>query len=136
MKAIGIAYMLWLPPLGLLGVHRFYCGRVGTGLLWLLTAGLAGIGWLVDLLLIPGLVREANARLLSELRERGPLGLMPVHHGATVAPTSPPPPAGGLEPDHRVIYCTHCGAAMQVPADAVGRQYACPNCRTVLVVPG
>ena len=136
MKAIGIAYMLWLPPLGLLGVHRFYCGRVGTGLLWLLTAGLAGIGWLVDLFLIPGLVREANARLLSELRERGPLGLMSAHHGAAAAPMSPPPPAGGLEPDHRVIYCTHCGGAMQVPADAVGRQYACPNCRTILVVPG
>ena len=136
MKAVGITYLLWLPPLGLLGVHRFYCGRVGTGLLWLLTGGLVGIGWLVDLFLIPGLVRETNARLLSQLRERGPLGLMPAHHGATGAPPAHPIRQDGVQPDHRVIYCTHCGAAMQVPADAVGRQYACPNCRTSLVVPG
>lgn len=37
---------------GYLGIHRFYEGKVGTGILWALTGGLFSIGWLVDLLCI------------------------------------------------------------------------------------
>ncbi len=38
--------------LGWLGFHRFYVGKVGTGILWLITGGLLGIGWLVDIIRI------------------------------------------------------------------------------------
>ena len=38
--------------LGGIGVHRFYVGKVGTGLLYLFTLGLCGIGTLVDFIMI------------------------------------------------------------------------------------
>lgn len=38
--------------LGWLGVHRFYVGKSGTGILWFFTCGMGGIGWLIDIILI------------------------------------------------------------------------------------
>ncbi|HJO94650.1 MAG TPA: TM2 domain-containing protein [Victivallales bacterium] len=38
--------------LGYLGIHRFYAGKVGTGILMLITCGLGGIWVIIDLILI------------------------------------------------------------------------------------
>lgn len=147
-RSVAIAYILWV-LVGPLGVHRFYCGKIGTGILWFFTGGLVGIGWLVDVFLIPDMVREANltqAPLFGGAYPpygqhgscvQGPMpgGQVPVTAGAPPAPGGPAPMAAGAAPAHRVIYCTQCGAAMQVPATAAGMQYACPGCRTVLEVP-
>ncbi|MCC8022594.1 MAG: NINE protein [Clostridiales bacterium] len=38
--------------LGFLGVHKFYEGKIGMGILYLFTGGLFGIGWFVDWIVI------------------------------------------------------------------------------------
>ena len=38
--------------LGYLGLHRFYEGKIWTGILWLCTGGLCGVGVVVDAILI------------------------------------------------------------------------------------
>lgn len=45
--SLPVAYLIWL-FLGLLGGHWFYLGRPGLGVLYFLTCGLFGIGWIVD----------------------------------------------------------------------------------------
>jgi len=58
-----IAYILWfLSGFGALGFHRFYLGKIPSGLLWMFTGGLGGLGGLYDLFTLPGQVREANMR--------------------------------------------------------------------------
>jgi TM2 domain-containing membrane protein YozV len=55
-----LGYLLWI--FGFTGAHRFYFGKPITGTIWFFTFGLFGIGWLVDLFLIPSMDRRADHR--------------------------------------------------------------------------
>ena len=55
-----LGYVLWI--FGFTGSHRFYYGKPISGTIWFLTLGLVGIGWLIDLFLIPAMDREADLR--------------------------------------------------------------------------
>jgi len=87
LKTMG--YILWL--FGFLGAHRFYYGKPGSGTLYFFTLGLCGIGWLVDLFLIPAMDREADFRFRSGrlnyslawvlLTFTGPLGIHRMYMG-------------------------------------------------------
>jgi len=57
---LGIGYLLWI--FGFMGAHRFYYGRPVSGTIWFFTLGLLGIGWLIDLILMPSLDRSAELR--------------------------------------------------------------------------
>ena len=58
LKSIG--YILWI--FGFLGAHRFYYGKPMSGTIYFLTLGLLGIGWIIDLFLIPSMDRQADLR--------------------------------------------------------------------------
>ena len=58
-----IGYLLWI--VGFTGAHRFYFGRPVSGTIWFFTLGLLGVGWLIDLFLIPWMERSAERRYVA-----------------------------------------------------------------------
>ena len=55
----NLAWIL-LTFLGIFGVHRFYMGKIFTGLIWLCTGGLFLLGWLWDLLTLNEQLSDVN----------------------------------------------------------------------------
>jgi TM2 domain-containing membrane protein YozV len=56
----NVAWLL-LAFLGLFGIHRMYMGKWITGLIYLLTGGLIGFGWLYDLWTLNDQISVRNA---------------------------------------------------------------------------
>jgi len=57
-KSKGTAYLLFFFCLiGLCGFHRFYIGKIGTGIIYLFTFGLFGLGLIYDLFT---LIKQVN----------------------------------------------------------------------------
>jgi TM2 domain-containing membrane protein YozV len=61
---LAAAILAWF--LGLLGVHRFYVGKVGTGILMVLTFGGVGVWAIIDfIVIVVGSFRDKEGRVLS-----------------------------------------------------------------------
>ena len=58
--SLTIGYLTWI--FGFMGAHRFYYGKPVTGTLWFCTFGLLGVGWIIDIFLIPSMDREADSK--------------------------------------------------------------------------
>lgn len=67
-KSATATWLLWL-FLAEFGAHRFYLGRIGTGIAMLLTLGGLLIWALVDAFLIPGMLRADKRRVETEILE-------------------------------------------------------------------
>ena len=53
--------------LGGLGVHRFYAGKVGTGILMIVTAGGLGVWWIIDIIIVAiGAFRDKSTLLITQ----------------------------------------------------------------------
>ena len=61
--SVVVGYVLWI--FGFMGSHRFYYGKPISGTLYFFTLGIFFIGWIIDLILIPGMDREADERYTS-----------------------------------------------------------------------
>lgn len=63
-KSTATTWILWV-FLGNIGAHRYYLGKVGTGVAMTLTLGCLGIWTLVDLFLINGMINKKNTEIES-----------------------------------------------------------------------
>jgi TM2 domain-containing membrane protein YozV len=65
-KSTVVTYLLWiLGGFGVLGLQRFYLGRWVSGLIWLFTGGVFMVGAIIDLFVIPEMVRWGRSSTCS-----------------------------------------------------------------------
>ncbi|CAB1432674.1 unnamed protein product [Pleuronectes platessa] len=73
-KSVMVAYALWAVG-GPLGLHHLYLGRDSHALLWILTLGGFGFGWVREFTRIPAYIGEANRD--ADSGRRRPSALVP-----------------------------------------------------------
>jgi hypothetical protein len=80
-RSRGVALILG-GALGVFGAHRFYTGKVATGILQLCTVGGFGLWWLYDMIVITsGSFRDAEEKRVWHWWEPNPQGLSRGQHG-------------------------------------------------------
>jgi len=60
-KELWVAYVLWF-FCGLFGIHKFYLGKIGMGIIYFFTCGFFFIGWFIDLFTLPSQVDRYNLK--------------------------------------------------------------------------
>jgi hypothetical protein len=108
--SVTVAYILWLcSGFGALGFHRFYLGKVGTGILWMCTGGMFGIGCVIDAVTLPRQVQDANVRSAVEAQVRSELGY---------AYSSAPKPAKAEDPEKTILRVARANGGFVAPGEA------------------
>lgn len=95
MKKKWVAFFLCL-FLGPFGAHKFYEGKVGMGVLYLFTFGLAAVGWIVDIFVIlskPGPLYDPKAKRAAPASSSRPAPPPVARPGAQAPAAGRPAPA-------------------------------------------
>jgi TM2 domain-containing membrane protein YozV len=80
MYTLDKAYLFWALAFFIPGMHRFYLGKIGTGIVHFFTRGLFFIGWILDFFKLPQMVREANLGVeYKQVLHSGEINLTPAH---------------------------------------------------------
>ena len=75
-KNIVFAYLMWfLCIFYICGIQRIYARRYVSGLLYLFTFGFLGVGQIIDLFLIPKIIKQANQRSANNNSSRSDFNL-------------------------------------------------------------
>ncbi len=120
-KSRLIALLLSLVPFvtgtPIFGLHRFYAGKIGTGILWLLTFGLFGIGQLIDIIMIAcGTFKDAAGKPIAVWQ--------PGHHGSInplhAHKRAPQPPHAPLFPSFISVVLSLIASLMMLVGLTIG----------------
>ena len=119
MYSTRTAYILWLASFfGVAGLHRLYMGKVGSGVLYLLTWGLFGFGTVYDGITMPDQIREVRLKarmrraLDDRLDELDELGYDPSRRRGQSAQSS----AGSESPEHVILRVAKANHGIASPA--------------------
>lgn len=122
------AYLLWLPSLfGLAGLHRLYMGKIGTGLLWMVTGGLFFFGTIYDALTMDRQVRDARlrGRMARMLGEESDEFAILERRDRFATPSGPAPAKESLE--HVILRVAKASHGVASPAEVALEGHVSPD---------
>jgi TM2 domain-containing membrane protein YozV/DNA-directed RNA polymerase subunit RPC12/RpoP len=134
-KSAATTWILWLLIIGFFGAHRFYLGRIGSGVGMLFTIGGLGIWWLIDAFLISEMLRENQQKIQAEVLQE--ISALRERQGIPSRQTLICQRCGSQN-TFGIKFCGACGASLQGggqnPPSGTQQTSACPRCGTTIMV--